>query len=44
MVRSTVPLVIQINGKLRANMDVAADISEEDATQAAREHELSEVF
>ena len=34
MVRSTVPLVIQINGKLRANMDVAADISEEDATQA----------
>ena len=38
MVRSTVPLVIQINGKLRANMDVAADISEEDATQAAREH------
>ena len=38
MVRSTVPLVIQVNGKLRANMDVAADISEEDATQAAREH------
>jgi leucyl-tRNA synthetase len=38
MVRTTVSLVVQINGKVRANVDVPADITEPDATALAVDH------
>ena len=38
MVRTSVSLVVQINGKVRANVDVPADITESDATALAVDH------
>ena len=35
LVVETVTMVIQVNGKVRDRIEVAADVSEEDATQAA---------
>ena len=36
---STVQIVVQVNGKVRARLDVAADITKEDALAAAKAHE-----
>ena len=36
---STVEIVVQVNGKLRARVQVAADISKEDAIAAAKAEE-----
>ena len=35
LVRSSITLVLQVNGKVRGKMDVAADISQQDAQTAA---------
>ena len=39
LLAEVITLVVQINGKVRAHLDMPADSSEEDATKAALEHE-----
>ncbi len=39
LVQDTVNIVVQINGKLRANIEVPADSSEEKVSEAAKKHE-----
>lgn len=39
LVADVITVVVQINGKMRAKLDVAADISEEEVTKLALEHE-----
>ena len=39
LVADVITVVVQINGKMRAKLDVAADVSEEEVTKLALEHE-----
>lgn len=39
LVEDVITLVVQVNGKVRAKLEVASDISEDDAKAAAMEHE-----
>src|SRR5690606_26845938 len=39
LVRDTINVVVQINGKLRANIEVAAEADEEEVTETAKKDE-----
>lgn len=39
LIKDTVTIVVQVNGKVRANIDVPSDSSEESITKAAKGHE-----
>jgi leucyl-tRNA synthetase len=42
LIQDTLSIVVQINGKLRANIEVPADSSETDITETAKKHEKIE--
>lgn len=44
LVKSTIQMVVQVNGKLRAQIDVSADADKEAIEQMAREHENVQRF
>jgi leucyl-tRNA synthetase len=39
LVADVITVVVQVNGKVRAKLDIPADISEQDVTRAALQHE-----
>jgi leucyl-tRNA synthetase len=44
LVKNTLQMVVQVNGKLRAQIDVSAEASKEEIEQMAREHENVQRF
>ena len=44
LVSETITIIVQVNGKLRAKLDVAADTSEDDIKKLALEHENVDKF
>jgi leucyl-tRNA synthetase len=44
LIKSTIQMVIQVNGKLRAQIDVPAEAKKEDIEQMARDHENVQRF